>query len=635
MIKLTVTKSKSDKYYYAQMSVRDKKGVHSETIKKIGKHSELLKITDDPEAYALAEVKRLDEEYKNARAPLNYAVDFSKKIEESGGSVPKSTIRNTGYFFLQYILNRLELRKYFSGLSAESKVQYDAYTVFRFLTYDRILFPGSKLKTWNHLANYYENPEIGYYDILRFMDVLAGDFDGFISHLFEKSNHLVSRDLTVCYYDCTNFYFEIEKEDQEYIDGVTGEVVHPLREYGFSKEHRPNPIIQMGLFMDSDGIPLSMCLHSGSTNEQLTAIPAEKKIVEMFQGKEFIYCADAGLGSYNIRKYNSFSKRAFIITQSIKKLSAHMQEAVFDNTDYKLLSSDKSVTIEYMKEFDRNVGENRLLYNDKAYKVIVADHSIELNGFYDEKHFLNGNTRQVKSKVTIPQSLIITFSRKQFEYQRAVRNRQIERAKKLLADAKDPEEIKKGPNDVRRFIRRKKTKTEEVSSIQDLYEINSDRIQEEEKYDGFYAIATNLDILDAKLHVKKHKVLHVLSIMANRNKIEDDFRIMKTNFDARPVYHHLPDRIKAHFMICYAALLVHRLLEKLMDDAGPDHFTINDLIETIRNINIAPTDPKFCTALYTGSKILSTLQSITGIHLDMKHYRTKDLDMIIRKLVKK
>jgi transposase len=467
------------------------------------------------------------------------------------------------------------------------------------------------------------------------MDVLAGDFDGFISHLFEKSNNLLSRDLTVCYYDCTNFYFEIEKEDQEYIDGVTGEVVHPLREYGFSKEHRPNPIIQMGLFMDSDGIPLSMCLHSGSTNEQLTAIPAEKKIVEMFKGKEFIYCADAGLGSYNIRRYNSFSKRAFIITQSIKKLSADMQEAVFDNTDYKLLSSDKSVTIEYMKEFDRNVEENRILYNDKAYKVIAADHSIELNGFYDEKHYLNGNTRQVKSKVTIPQSLIITFSRKQFEYQRAVRNRQIERAKKLLADAKNPEEIKKGPNDIRRFIRRKKTKAEENSAIQDLYEINNDRILEEEKYDGFYAIATNLDILDAKLHVNKHKVLHVLSIMANRNKIEDDFRIMKTNFDARPVYHHLPDRIKAHFMICYAALLVHRLLEKLIDDAGPDHFTINDLIETIRNINIAPTDPKFCTALYTGSKILSTLQSITGIHLDMKHYRTKDLDMIIRKLVKK
>ena len=635
MIKLTITKSKSDKYYYAQMSVRDKKGVHSETIKNIGKHSELLKITDDPEAYARAEVKRLDEEYKNARAPLSYNVDFSQKIEDSDSNVSKSTIRNTGYFFLQYILNKLELRKYFSELTADSKIQYDSYKVFRFLTYDRILYPGSNLNTWNHLANYYECPEIGYHDILRFMDILSGDFDGFISYLFEKSNRVVDRDLSVCYYDCTNFYFEIEREDQEYIDEITGEVIRGLREYGISKENRPNPLVQMGLFMDSDGIPLSMCLHSGSTNEQLTAIPAEKKIVEMFNGKEFIYCADAGLGSYNIRKYNTFSKRSFIITQSIKKLSEKLQEAVFDNTDYRLLSNNQAITIDFMKSFDRKAEENRHLYSDKAFKVIPADQSIELNGFYDEKQNIDGSTRQVKTKVTIPQSLIITFSRKQFEYQRAVRNRQIERAKNLLAVAKDPEEIKKGPHDIRRFIRRKKTKAEEKMTIQDLYEINNEQILKEEKYDGFYAIATNLEVIDSQLSAKKTEVLKVLSIMSNRNKIEDDFRIMKTNFDARPVYHRLPDRIKAHFMICYVALLVHRLMERLLDDSNITHYTINELIETIRNINIAPSDTKFCTALYTGSKILSALQNITGIHLDMKHYRPKDLDIIIKKLVRK
>ena len=635
MIKLTITQSKSDKYYYAQMSVREGKKVRSETIKKIGKHSELLKITDDPAAYALAEVRRLDEEYQNARAPLNYSVDFSKKIEETDSAVSNSTILNTGYFFLQYILSKLEMKKYFSGLATDSKIQYDSYKVFRFLTYDRILFPGSKLKTWNHLGNYYENPDFGYQDILRFMDVLSNDFDGFISYLFEKSSNLVTRDLSVCFYDCTNFYFETEKEDQDFIDEVTGEVIHGLREYGFSKEHRPNPIVQMGLFMDSDGIPLSMCIHSGSTNEQLTAVPAEKKIVEMFKGKKFIYCADAGLGSFNIRKYNSFKDRAYIITQSIKKLSAQMKEAVFDNTSYKLLSNDQAVTIDHMKSFDRKAKENRYLYHDKAYKVVQADVSIELNGFYDEKQYKNGNTRQVKSKVTIPQSLIITFSRKQFEYQRAVRNRQIECAKDLLSKAKDPEEIKKGPNDIRRFIRRKKAKAEANMSIQELYEINDERIQEEEKYDGFYAIATNLEVLDSKLCAKKSEVLKVLSIMANRNKVEDDFRIMKTNFDARPVYHRLPNRITAHFMLCYAALLVHRLLEKLMDDNGPSHFTVNDMIETLRNINVAPTDAKFCTALYTCGKILSTLQSITGIHLDLQHYRPKDLDMMIKKLVKK
>ncbi len=635
MIKLTITESKSDKYYYAQMSVRNGKKVRSETIKKIGKHSELLKITDDPEAYANAIVEQLDDEYRKAKAPLVYNVDFSKKIDESAATVSQSTVRNTGYFFLQYILNKLNLRKYLSALTTDSKIQYDPYMILRFLIYDRILNPRSKLEAWKHLGNYYENPEFGYQDILRFMDILANDFDGFISYLFENSNNLVIRDLSVCYYDCTNFYFEIEKEDEEYIDEVTGEIIRGLREYGFSKEHRPNPIVQMGLFMDSDGIPLSMCLHSGSTNEQLTAIPAEKKIVEMFKGKKFIYCADAGLGSFDIRKYNSISDRSFIITQSIKKLSKEMQEAVFDSADYKLLSNNQSVTIDFMTSFDKKAEENKYLYNDKAFKVIPADASIILNGFYDEKQYKNGNTRQVKSKVTLPQSLIITFSRKQFEYQRALRHRQIERAKDLLANAKDPEEVKNGPNDVRRFIRRKKTKAEKAMTIQDLYEINTERILKEEKYDGFYAIATNLDVLDSNLHVKKPEVLKVLSIMANRNKIEDDFRIMKTNFDARPVRHRLPSRIQAHFMICYAALLVHRLLEKMMDDSYTDHYTISDLTETMRNISVAPTDPKFYTALYTGSKILSGLQTVTGIHLDMKHYRPKDLDMMIKKLVKK
>ena len=635
MIKLTITQSKSDKYYYAQMSVREGKKVRSETIEKIGKHSELLKITDDPEKYAIERVRLLDEEYRNARAPLVYNVDFSKKIDPSDAVASMSTIRNTGYFFLQYILHGLELRGFFRQLSEGTKIQYDPYNIFRFLTYDRILFPRSKLVTWKHLDNYYEKPDFGYQDILRFMDLLASDFDGFISHLFENSNHLVTRDLSVCYYDCTNFYFEIEKEDEEYIDDITGEIIRGLREYGFSKEHRPNPVVQMGLFMDSDGIPLSMCLHSGSTNEQLTAVPAEKKIVELFRGKKFIYCADAGLGSFDIRKYNSFGDRSFIITQSIKKLSEKMQEAVFNQTDYRLLSNNRPVTIDEMKAFDRKAEENKYLYNDKVYKVISADQSIILNGFYDEKQLKNGTIQQVKAKATIPQSLIITFSRKQFEYQRAVRNRQIERATKLLANARNPEEVKKGPHDIRRFIRRKKSIADENMTVQDLYEINNDRIIDEEKYDGFYAIATNLDVLDDNLCAKRPEVLKVLSIMSNRNKVEDDFRIMKTNMDARPVRHRLPPRIQAHFMICYAALLTHRLLEKLLADSSSDHFTINNLVETIRNINVAPTDAKFYTALYTNSKILSCLQNISDIHLDMKHYRPKDLDSLIKKLVKK
>ena len=236
------------------------------------------------------------------------------------------------------------------------------------------------------------------------------------------------------------------------MDEVTGEIITGLRQYGVSKEHRPNPIVEMGLFMDSRGIPITMCLHPGNTSEQLTAVPLEKEVLKMIPGSKFIYCADAGLGSYNIRKFNSMGGRAFIVTQSIKKLSNALKKAVFNDYDYKLLSDDAPVTIEKMKNFDRHSQNNLALYKDSAYKVITTDKVLDL-GLYEDVVLKNGRTVQKKAKGVLKQRIIITFSRKMMEYQRAVRNRQIERAKKLLA-LKDPEEIKKGPNDVRRFMKR-------------------------------------------------------------------------------------------------------------------------------------------------------------------------------------
>ena len=260
------------------------------------------------------------------------------------------------------------------------------------------------------------------------------------------------RDTSVCYLDCTNYYFEVETYDDDYVDEVTGEIIKGLRKYGPSKEHRPNPLVEMGLFMDANGIPLSMCIAPGSENEQTLAIPLEKKLTKMLEGKRFIYCADAGLGSINIRKFNSMGGRAFIVTQSIKKLSDTLKEAVFNDYDYHLLSSGAPVSITQLKAFDKMDAENLSLYNDKAYKILKADRTVDL-GLHEEVTLKNGKTRMVKSKALLKQKIIITFSRKMMEYQRAVRNRQIERAKKLLKNM-DPDSYKKGPNDVTRFIKR-------------------------------------------------------------------------------------------------------------------------------------------------------------------------------------
>ncbi len=396
--------------------------------------------------------------------------------------------------------------------------------------------------------------------------------------------------------------------------------MHGLRKYGMSKEHRPNPIVEMGLFMDGRGIPITMSLHPGNTNEQLTAVPLEEEVVKMLNGAKFIYCADAGLGSYNIRKFNSMGGRAFIVTQSLRKLSDTLKKSVFNDFDYRLLSNNAPIKIKEMKEFDRQQEKNLSLYNDFAYKVIPADRAVDL-GLYEEKILKDGRTKQAKASGVLEQRLIVTFSRKMMEYQRTVRSRQIERARRLL-DLKDPEEIKKGPNDVRRFMKRiTHTKSGEKAAVE--YVLDEAKIAEEEKYDGYYAVATNLT----------DPAKDILAVSHRRYLIEDCFRIMKTNFTGRPVNHRLPGRIRAHFMICYTALLVYRLLEAKLDDQGT-HVTPENLITTLKNMNVTNIHDVEYMALYNGSKTLDALTKLTDLNLDRLHYKPKELNKKIKKILK-
>lgn len=620
-MKLNYDRNSKDPTYFIQMGVRNGKKTTTKNVARIGKHSELLKITDDPLAYAKEQVKKYNEEYqKEKKVTLDIKIDFAEKIKACDETFSKSTRLNVGYFFLQHIYHDLKIGDFFSEITKDRKIEFDPNLVNRFLTYSRILDPDSKLGAAQSLNNYFERPDFDYVHILRTMDLMAEHYDEYISHLFESSNKVVKRDTSVCYYDCTNYYFEIEQEDDIYTDEVTGEVLKGLRKYAHSKEHRPNPVVEMGLFMDKDGIPLSMCITSGSDNEQTTAIPLEKKLTKMFKNKKFIYCADAGLGSLNIRNFNSMGGRAFVVTQSVKKLSKEMQDIVFKDSDYKLLSTDVTASLEYMKSFDRFIEKNLSIYNDKIYKVIPADKAFDC-GLYEEKVCKNGKIRKVKSKATIKQDIIITFSRKMMEYQRYVRNRQIERAKSLIADL-DPDTYKKGPNDVTRFIKRT-SKSSEGGKVTDVYELDQEAIDEEAKYDGFYAIATNLD----------DPVKDIIAISSNRYRIEDCFRVMKTNLSARPVYHRKRERIIAHFMICYTALLIYRLLEKKLDMKG-EHFTTENIIETLRNMDVVNIGDMCYASTYTSSRLMTALNSIYDLGLDKNYYQPKDLNSKIRKIRK-
>ena len=618
-MKLNYDRKSNDPTYFIQMGIRNGKKTTTKNIKRIGKHSELLVITEDPLSYAKKQVEEFNKEYNEGKIDLSLKVNFSEKLTLHGdAAASKPTLFNIGYFILQKIYHDLRVKDFFLDIMNDSKNTYDCDTINRFLTFARILEPKSKLGTFDRLDTYYERPFFEYHHILRFMDVLEENYDGYLECLFVNSGKIVKRNTSVCYFDCTNYYFESECEDNEYVDEVTGEILKGLRRYGPSKEHRPNPIVQMGLFMDGNGIPISMCVNPGSDNEQKCAIPLERKITKMFGGKRFVYCADAGLGSFDIRRYNSMGGRAFVVTQSIKKLSNQLQEAVFNDYGYKRLSDGSPVTVGHMRDFDRFGKDNLALYNDVAYKIVNADRAVD-TGLFEEKTFMNGNTVQVKSTGLLKQRIIVTFSRKMMEYQRRIRNAQIERAKNIL-DNKNVEDIKKGPHDVTRFIKRTSTgKNGEKAS--DHYAIDRSVIDREEKYDGYYAVATNLDD-DAKT---------ILGINSKRHKIEDCFRILKTNFSARPVYHRNRKRIIAHFIICYTALLIYRLLENKLKQQGV-HFTTDNILDTLKSMNVVNTQDAFFTSAYTGSGVCSALNAAFDLGLDKKYYLPKELNKKIKNI---
>jgi len=617
-MKLNYDKKSKNPTYFIQHGIRNGSKTTTKNVKRIGKHQDLLAITDDPLAYAKEQVAIFNKEFREGKIELSLKVDFNEKLTATTNTVSKSTALNVGYFVLQKIYQDLNIKPFIQKIQANTKTTFDGNDVSRFVTFARILDPRSKLGTFHRLHTFYEQPDFDYQHILRFMDILEENYDDYLEHLFKNSENIVKRDTSVCYLDFTNYYFETEQEDDDYIDEVTGETLKGLRKYGRSKDHKPNPLVQMGLFMDGNGIPLSMSINSGSDNEQKCALPLEKKITKMYEGKRFIYCADAGLGSFKIREYNSKGGRSFVVTQSIKILSDTLKEAVFNDYDYRRLSNGSKTTLEHMKTFDRFDAENLDLYNDSVYKVLYANRAIDV-GLTEDKVLQNGKTVQVKSKAILKQKIIVTFSRKMMEYQRKVRNAQIERARKML-EYKNVEDIKKGSNDAKRFIKRTSV-GKQGEKASDHYAIDESVIEKEEKYDGYYAIATNLD----------DDVKTIIGITSQRYKIEECFRLLKNDFSGRPVHHRNEERIIAHFMMCYTALLIYRLLEVKLDQYGT-HFTAKNIIETLENMNVVNMQDAFYSATYTSSEVCTSLNGIFDLGLDKKYHLPKELNKKIKKL---
>ena len=614
-MKLYYDRRLKDPTFYIQQGYRDSAGkATTRNVRTIGKYSELLKITDDPLAYAKEEVRKFNEEYSQGRVTLTRTVDFSLTLPRENTPVSSFTGLNIGYMFPSLVYSQLELGRFFRKATEDSRAQFDCNQINRLLTVSRIMKPESKLATVSHLERYYEMPDIKYHDCMRFLTVLSDHFEEYLDWLYRKSTKIVPRDHSVCYYDCTNYYFETEYPDEDYVDKVTGEVMTGLRQYGRSKQHQPAPLVQMGLFMDGQGIPINMCLTPGNVNEQLTARKTEERMLKSFGDRQMIYCADAGLGSIKIRKFNSFGSRAFIVTQSIKKLSKDLQDAVFSDCDYRRLSNGEAVSLEEMKSFDRFDEKNLSLYNDIIFKVIPAPKLDDLG--IDEIYVDdNGNTKKRKAKGVFDQHIIVTFSRKSMEYQKAIRDRQVERAEKMISSG-SVKRKGKNQNDPRRFIT-------DDSENEGSYEIDRDLIKEEEKYDGFYAIATNLDATE--------EYRRIIEISSQRYRIEECFRILKTDFRSRPVYESSREHIIGHFMTCYTALLVYRLIETRINNEN-EHYTTRQIIETLNNMIITDIDGTYYRSNYTNSDICFALNREFGLDLDKVYYEQKFLRKIVKKI---
>ncbi len=557
-MRVITSKSKNAESFYISKGYVNDKGVSTSVIvRKLGTLNNLLKehgpTRDDVMAWAKEEARLETLKYKEEQKSKAVQITFHADRQLDYG---KQKFFRGGYLFLQSIYYALQLNKTCRKLKAKYKFKYDINAVLSDLIYARVLEPASKCSSFKTAAEFLEKPTYQLHDIYRALDVLGNECDFIQAEVYKNSRFLGKRNDKILYYDCTNYYFEIEDEDGS-------------KKYGKSKEHRPNPIVQMGLFMDGDGLPLAFSLFPGNANEQTSLKPLEKKVLSEFGCQKFIYCSDAGLASENIRVYNHIGERAYIVTQSIKKLPAEDREWALNKNGFKRLSDDKPVDFDDILSDDKN-----LYYKDEPY-----------------------TTKKLH------QRLIVTYSPKYALYQKAIREKQVERAEKMIASGKT-KKTRRNPNDPARFIGTSAvTKDGKKANIH--HYLDENKIEEESKYDGLYAICT--DLLD-------DNVDDIIKVSEGRWQIEECFRILKTDFSARPVYLQNENRIKAHFLVCFLALLSYRILEKKLDYK----YTSDEILDTLKSMNFAGIEEQGFVPLYKREKITDDLHEVCGFHTDFQ-----------------
>ena len=590
-MKLTVSKSKNSASFYVQKTIRKSNGsVTTVTVEKLGNLDEVKAKAkgQDPYAWAQEYVNELNRrEYEEQKEIiLSYAP--SKLIKKN-----EQKTFNCGYLFLQDIYYSLGLDKICSKISSRHLFEYDLNDILSKLVYTRVIFPSSKLSSNKLAASFIEQPSFELHDIYRALSILAEENDFIQAELYKNSQKVLERRSDVLYYDCTNYFFELEEADD-------------LRKYGKSKQHQPLPIVGMGLFMDYDGIPLAFDIYPGNKNEQPTLKPLEKKILKDYGLDQIIVCTDAGLSSKSNRKFNDKSingerLRSFITTQSVKQLPEHLKEFALDSSGWHIIGD---ATIYNIEEIDESEFYDKIFYKDRWIKEDLSGRKIRQGAKPLEQH------------------LIVSYSPKYKIYQRKIRQGQVDRATAIINSGKYKQRPK-NQNDPHRFIGKEVMTEDGEACTKEVPYLKTDVIAEEEKYDGFYAVCTNLDDMN---------VAEVIHINKKRWEIEECFRIMKTEFKARPVYLQREDRIKAHFLTCFISLFIYRLLEKRLSE----QYTCEDIVHTLRDMNMyRPGEKRGYIPSYTRTDLTDALHETAGFRTDYEILTDLSMKKVIRKSKKK
>lgn len=576
-MRLKITKSKNSQSLYVIRSTYENGKHSSKIVEKLGTYEQLSKTYDDPIAWAKKYIEELNQLEKEQQREVILKLKQSKLLSKN-----EQRSFNGGYLFIQQLYYSLGLHRICDAVSEKYKFTYNLNSVLSRLIYGRIIFPSSKLNTFEESMKFLEQPDFELQHIYRALDVLCKEDSYLQSELYKNSKAFSKRNDKILFYDCTNFFFEIEQEEN-------------LKQYGPSKEHRPNPIVEMGLFMDGDGIPLAFSIHAGNKNEQQTLIPLEEQIMKDFGHAKFIVCTDAGLSSAENRKFNNKDDRAFITTQSVKKLKKNLKEWCLETSGWKLEgyegnTKNQPVTFDISQIED----DNEMIQKFKN-AIFYKERWIKENG--------------------LEQKLVVTFSFKYKRYQQSIRERQVQRAEKIMNG--NLSSLKKHrQNDCKRFIKKTCLTVDGEVAEKDIYELNLDLIDDEAKYDGFYAVCTNLE----------DEAPMIAKINHNRWEIEECFRIMKTDFKARPVYLQTDMRIRAHFMTCFLSLILFRYMEKKLDYK----YSCEEILETLRGMNFLAVPGEGYIPTYTRTDLTDALHEAFGFHTDYQIVSLKQMKKIFK-----